>query len=239
MFIDILLVLDQFVTPPPSLGTCEGLGHLSRFQDLETTTPVILTTSQLLTTGIDAPACKNVVLARVVNSMAEFKQIIGCGTRVRDDYGKYSFNLLDYTGSAARQFADPAFDREPVAQVEEKIDETGARVSPMPVDVEPEAAGFVEEPEECEGEILVDEGGVQRQAQPPAHRLLDTAVLCRHKKRGSAGRLQRKLGPGRMLAMSCIHGRCHAQMATLVSGHISSSARDSRRRSRCWTRTRR
>jgi type I restriction enzyme R subunit len=88
---------------------------LSRFQDLETTTPVILTSSQLLTTGIDAPTCKNVVLARVVNSMTEFKQIIGRGTRVRDDYGKYYFNILDYTGSATRQFADPAFDGEPVA----------------------------------------------------------------------------------------------------------------------------
>jgi len=50
-----------------------GKGHLSRFQELETTTPVILTTSKLLTTGIDAPTCKNVVLARVVNSMTEFK----------------------------------------------------------------------------------------------------------------------------------------------------------------------
>ena len=50
--------------------------------------PSILTTSQLLTTGVDAPTCKNVVLARVVGSMTEFKQIIGRGTRVRDDYGK-------------------------------------------------------------------------------------------------------------------------------------------------------
>jgi type I site-specific restriction endonuclease len=59
-----------------------GKGHLSKFQDLETTTPVILTTSQLLTTGVDIPTCKNIVIARVVNSMVEFKQIIGRGTRV-------------------------------------------------------------------------------------------------------------------------------------------------------------
>ncbi|MCB0126867.1 MAG: DEAD/DEAH box helicase family protein, partial [Caldilineaceae bacterium] len=59
-----------------------GRGHLSRFQDLETTTPVILTTSKLLTTGVDAPTCKNVVIAQVINSMSEFKQIIGRGTRV-------------------------------------------------------------------------------------------------------------------------------------------------------------
>ena len=59
-----------------------GRGHLSRFQDVETKTPVILTSSQLLTTGVDAPTCKNVVLARVVGSMSEFKQIIGRGTRL-------------------------------------------------------------------------------------------------------------------------------------------------------------
>jgi type I site-specific restriction endonuclease len=81
---------------------------LSRFQDVETSTPVILTTSQLLTTGVDAPTCKNIVLARVVNSMTDFKQIIGRGTRVRDDYGKLWFNILDYTGTATRNFADPA-----------------------------------------------------------------------------------------------------------------------------------
>jgi type I site-specific restriction endonuclease len=91
---------------PPTRAT-SGAAHLSRFQDVEKPTPVILTTSQLLTTGVDAPTVKNVVLARVVGSMAEFKQIIGRGTRVRDDYGKHFFNIIDYTGSATRQFADP------------------------------------------------------------------------------------------------------------------------------------
>ena len=102
-----------------------GRGHLSRFQDVETPAPVILTTSQLLTTGVDAPTCKNVVLARVINSMTEFKQIIGRGTRVRDDYGKLFFNILDYTGSATRLFADPDFDGDPVLMTEEEIDEDG------------------------------------------------------------------------------------------------------------------
>ena len=54
----------------------------------EPTSPVILTTSQLLTTGVDAPTCKNIVLVRVINSMTQFKQIIGRGTRVREDAGK-------------------------------------------------------------------------------------------------------------------------------------------------------
>jgi type I restriction enzyme R subunit len=98
---------------------------LSRFQELETTTPVILTTSQLLTTGVDAPTCKNIVLARVINSMTEFKQMIGRGTRVRDDYGKLYFNILDYTGSATRLFADPEFDGDPAFISEIQIDNAG------------------------------------------------------------------------------------------------------------------
>jgi type I restriction enzyme R subunit len=102
-----------------------GRGHLSSFQDLEKKTPVILTSSQLLTTGVDAPTCKNVVLARIVGSMSEFKQIIGRGTRLRDDYGKLWFNILDYTGSATRMFADPEFDGDPVLVTEDQVDGEG------------------------------------------------------------------------------------------------------------------
>jgi type I restriction enzyme R subunit len=102
-----------------------GRGHMQRFQDVETRTPVILTTSQLLTTGLDAPTCRNVVLVRLVNSMVEFKQIIGRGTRVRDDYAKLTFNILDYTGTATRNFADPAFDGDPAFATQEEIDEHG------------------------------------------------------------------------------------------------------------------
>ena len=100
-----------------------GRGHLGRFQDVDTISPVILTTSQLLTTGVDAPTCKNVVLARIVGSMSEFKQIIGRGTRVRDDYGKLWFSILDYTGSATRLFADPDFDGDPAQVTEEELKE--------------------------------------------------------------------------------------------------------------------
>lgn len=95
-----------------------GIGHLSNFQEPERMTPVILTTSKLLSTGVDAPTCKNIVLARVIGSMTEFKQIIGRGTRVREDYGKLFFSILDYTGSATQMFADPAFDGDPIEVVE-------------------------------------------------------------------------------------------------------------------------
>ena len=107
-----------------------GKGHLSDFQELETIAPVILTTSQLLTTGVDAPMVRNVALVRVIGSMAEFKQIIGRGTRLRDDYGKYYFNVLDYTGTASRHFADPEFDGDPEFVDESEIDDDGNVVGP-------------------------------------------------------------------------------------------------------------
>jgi type I restriction enzyme R subunit len=113
-----------------------GGGHLSRFQELETVTPTILTTSQLLTTGVDAPTCKNVVIARVIGSMTDFKQIIGRGTRVREDYGKLFFNIVDYTGSATRLFADPEFDGEPALVDEEVIDDDGEVVEQTVVEDE-------------------------------------------------------------------------------------------------------
>jgi type I restriction enzyme R subunit len=102
-----------------------GRGHLNKFQELEKVAPVIVTTSKLLTTGVDVPTCKNVALVRIINSMTEFKQIIGRGTRVRDDYDKFFFNILDYTGSATRLFADPEFDGEPALLTEEEINERG------------------------------------------------------------------------------------------------------------------
>src|SRR6266446_6010038 len=113
-----------------------GRGHLDRFMELETLVPTVVTTSQMLTTGVDVPTCKNVVLARVINSMTEFKQIIGRGTRVRDDYDKLYFNILDYTGSATRLFADPAFDGDPVEVTETKMGDQGG-VSELPGTPEP------------------------------------------------------------------------------------------------------
>jgi type I restriction enzyme R subunit len=125
-----------------------GRGHLSKFQDVETDTPVILTTSQLLTTGVDAPTCKNVVLARTVGSMPEFKQIIGRGTRLRPDYGKLAFNIIDYTGTATRMFADPAFDGEPVREDESVINEDGETIEEHEAeDVAPEPGDIPEGPE--------------------------------------------------------------------------------------------
>lgn len=133
-----------------------GLTHLGNFQDLDKPTPTILTTSQMLTTGVDAATVKNVVLARVVGSQSEFKQIIGRGTRLRVDYGKEFFNILDFTGTATQHFADPDFDGFP-AQIEEvKVDEDGNVVEIHVEQNEPPEY----DPTEKEGEeIDTGEGG--------------------------------------------------------------------------------
>lgn len=134
-----------------------GRGHLDRFTELETTVPTLVTTSQLLTTGVDVPTCKNIVIARVINSMTDFKQIIGRGTRVRDDYGKFYFSILDYTGSATRLFADPDFDGDPALLTEEEMSELGEPVGePQVLAEEPEEAG--ETGEELPPELLPDDG---------------------------------------------------------------------------------
>jgi type I restriction enzyme R subunit len=122
---DLVKVYPDYVCRVVSEEGDIGRGHLSRFQELETETPAILTTSKLLSTGVDIPTCKNVVLVKVINSMTDFKQIIGRGTRVRDDYGKLYFTILDYTGSATKLFADPAFDGEPSLITQEEIDKQG------------------------------------------------------------------------------------------------------------------
>jgi len=105
-----------------------GKGHLERFMDIEEIIPVVVTTSRLLSTGVDVPTCKNIVLFREVNSMTEFKQIIGRGTRVRDDKQKLFFTIIDYTGSATRKFADPDFDGEPPLITQEEIDNNGETI---------------------------------------------------------------------------------------------------------------
>jgi type I restriction enzyme R subunit len=102
-----------------------GKGYLGKFMDIDESIPVVVTTSKLLSTGVDVQTCKNIVLFRMVNSMTEFKQIIGRGTRVREDKEKLFFTILDYTGSATRNFADPDFDGEPPLITEEEIDEDG------------------------------------------------------------------------------------------------------------------
>ena len=89
----------------------DGIGkkQLDNFRDVGSRYPVLVTTSKLLTTGVDVQLVKNIVLDATINSMTEFKQIIGRGTRVREDLGKMFFTIFDFRG-VTRHFADPDFD---------------------------------------------------------------------------------------------------------------------------------
>lgn len=100
----------------------EGKAQLDNFIDPESTFPVIVTTSRLMSTGVDAQTCKLIVLDRRIGSMTEFKQIIGRGTRVNEDYGKLFFTIMDFRRATAL-FADPDFDGPPEQIYEPKGDE--------------------------------------------------------------------------------------------------------------------
>jgi type I restriction enzyme R subunit len=107
----------------------EGAAQLGNFIDPESAVPVIVTTSRLLSTGVDAQTCRLIVLEREVGSMTEFKQIVGRGTRVHEDTRKYYFTLIDFR-KATNHFADPDFDGEPV-----QIYEAGEGDPVIPPDV--------------------------------------------------------------------------------------------------------
>ena len=90
----------------------EGKDELDHFIDPEEDYPVIATTSKLMTTGVDAKTCKLIVLDQRIQSMTEFKQIIGRGTRIDEEYNKHWFTILDFK-KATELFADPKFDGDP------------------------------------------------------------------------------------------------------------------------------
>ena len=91
----------------------EGKEELDNFISPEERYPVIATTSRLMSTGVDAKTCKLIVLDRAINSMIEFKQIIGRGTRIAEEYGKTHFTIMDFRNNTDK-FADPDFDGDPV-----------------------------------------------------------------------------------------------------------------------------
>jgi len=106
----------------------EGKAELDNFIDPEVRHPVIATTSQLLNTGVDAQTCKLIVLDQIIRSIARFKQIIGRGTRINEDYDKRYFTIMDFK-KATELFADPDFDGQPV-----QIYKPGPDDPPVPPD---------------------------------------------------------------------------------------------------------
>jgi type I restriction enzyme R subunit len=99
----------------------EGKAQLDYFIAEDSKYPVIVTTSKLMTTGVDCKTVKLIVLDNNINSMTEFKQIIGRGTRLKPEYGKEYFTIMDFR-NACRLFADPEFDDDPIAIVDEGED---------------------------------------------------------------------------------------------------------------------
>ena len=111
----------------------EGKAQLENFIDVNELYPVVVTTSKLLSTGVDCKTCHLIVLESVINSMVEFKQIIGRGTRLVPSHGKHYFTIMDFR-NATRLFADPDFDGEPISVVD--VDDEGGEetleISPSP-----------------------------------------------------------------------------------------------------------
>ena len=130
----------------------EGKRELDNFINPEEKYPVIATTSELMTTGVDAQTCKVIVLDSNINSMTKFKQIIGRGTRINEEYGKLYFTILDFR-NATDLFADPQFDGEPI------------RIKPVTEDTD--LGGIVDEEEENTEPIIDIESGEEIDITPP------------------------------------------------------------------------
>ena len=111
----------------------EGKDELDNFIDPKRPYPVIATTSKLMSTGVDAQTCQLIVLDQRIQSMTEFKQIIGRGTRLRPDYGKYFFTIIDFR-KATELFADPQWDGAAISIKEIGPDGTVTVISPDPGD---------------------------------------------------------------------------------------------------------
>ncbi len=122
----------------------EGKRELDNFIDPESVYPVIATTSELMTTGVDAKTCKVIVLDAEIGSMTKFKQIIGRGTRIDEDHGKLYFTIMDFR-NATDKFADKDFDGEPI------------RVKPLPQDAD--LGSIIDEEEEDNSPIIDEESG--------------------------------------------------------------------------------
>lgn len=121
----------------------EGKQELDNFISLDVKYPVIAVTSRLMTTGVDAKLCKLVVIDRSINSMTEFKQIIGRGTRLNEEYKKFYFTIMDFR-KATSLFADPSFDGFPTevklvrgADVEEEPEDENDDTEDWVIEEEP------------------------------------------------------------------------------------------------------
>jgi type I restriction enzyme R subunit len=153
----------------------EGQDQLGNFIDPESDYPVLVTTSRLLSTGVDAQTCRLIVLDRAVGSMTEFKQIVGRGTRVHEDTKKFYFTLIDFRG-ATSHFADKDFDGDPV-----QIYEPGEGDPIAPPDDQP-PAGLDEDVAPYDGgqdETIIDQPGLPLPPGEPVRKIYVDGVGAR------------------------------------------------------------
>lgn len=129
----------------------EGKRELDNFINPEETYPVIATTSELMTTGVDAQTCKVIVLDAEIKSMTKFKQIVGRGTRINEEFGKMYFTILDFR-NVTDLFADKDFDGDPI------------RVKPVSEDTD--LGGIVDEEENIDTPIIDEELGEEIEIEP-------------------------------------------------------------------------
>ncbi|MGH3814769.1 MAG: EcoAI/FtnUII family type I restriction enzme subunit R [Pseudonocardiaceae bacterium] len=129
-----------------------GKALLDEFSKIDSNEPVIVMTSQLLTTGVDLPSVKNIVIFRRIGSMPLFKQIIGRGTRLCREAHKGSFDIIDFV-EATRLFNDPAFDGPPLRVIDDEADEQGIRVASQEQAGEDDAEQVAEAEAEYEGPL--------------------------------------------------------------------------------------
>jgi type I restriction enzyme R subunit len=154
-------------------GDKEGQDQLGNFIDPESKYPVLVTTSRLLSTGVDAQTCRLIVLDREVHSMTEFKQILGRGTRVHEDTKKFFFTLIDFRGATAH-FADPDFDGDPV-----QIYEPGEGDPITPPDNAPPSRDGTIPPTPGEDETVVDQLGLPLPPGGPTRKIYVDGVGAR------------------------------------------------------------
>ncbi|MCA0439872.1 MAG: DEAD/DEAH box helicase family protein [Proteobacteria bacterium] len=136
----------------------EGKRELDNFIDPEKTYPVIATTSKLMSTGVDAQTCKLIVLDQTIKSMTLFKQIIGRGTRLREDLGKTWFTILDFK-RATELFADKDFDGEPVQVCEPQPGDPVQPPEPPPAPLHPADDPSALAPTDPLGPLVTGPGG--------------------------------------------------------------------------------
>ncbi|WP_344079503.1 EcoAI/FtnUII family type I restriction enzme subunit R [Streptomyces crystallinus] len=133
-----------------------GRELLDRFRRDDTDEPVIVVTSQMLTTGVDIPSARNIVIVRRINSMPQFKQIIGRGTRLCLDIDKGSFDIIDFV-DATVLFNDPEFDGPPLRVINDRTDQQGELIEREELD---SPGGLAEKVAEPEADFQSGDGGI-------------------------------------------------------------------------------